>query len=220
MPDSSATIDVAIRFREFAGTFVEHCHNTTHEDKAMLLRWDNERPGQTARIPTPIPGWDGVTYVSASNPWTRAGLNGVPVIESSVQELATIKTGNTAVAAASDLDGDGVLDSADNCVMAANPGQEDAGDGDGVGDACDNCINVANANQLDTDGDGYGNRCDADFDNNGSTNIGDFGLFKNDFGKSGSLDGDLDGNGVVNIGDFGIFKSLFGSAPGPSSLTP
>ncbi len=158
VPDSSATIDVAIRFREFAGTFVEHCHNTTHEDKAMLLRWDNERPGQTARIPTPIPGWDGVTYVSASNPWTRAGLNGVPVIESSVQELATIKTGNTAVAAVSDLDGDGVLDSADNCVMAANPGQEDAGDGDGVGDACDNCINVANANQRDTDGDGYGNR--------------------------------------------------------------
>jgi len=73
--DSSMAIDVAIRFREFAGTFVEHCHNTTHEDKAMLLRWDNENPGQTLRIPTPIPTWNGVSYVPTT-------------------ELATIKTGN------------------------------------------------------------------------------------------------------------------------------
>ena len=29
---------MAIRFREFAGTYMEHCHNTQHEDHAMLLR--------------------------------------------------------------------------------------------------------------------------------------------------------------------------------------
>ena len=67
-PSSSSNISVAIRFREFAGTYVEHCHNTTHEDKAMLLRWDNELPGQTVRIPTPLPTWDGVGYISATNP--------------------------------------------------------------------------------------------------------------------------------------------------------
>ena len=61
----AAIISVAIRFREFAGTYVEHCHNTTHEDKAMLLRWDNEIPGQTVRIPTPLPTWDGVGYIGA-----------------------------------------------------------------------------------------------------------------------------------------------------------
>ncbi len=66
IPDSSMIVDVAIRFREFAGTFVEHCHNTTHEDKAMLLRWDNEVPGQVNRIPTPIPSWDGVGYVATN----------------------------------------------------------------------------------------------------------------------------------------------------------
>ena len=46
-------------------------------------------------------------------------------------------------------------------------------DGDGVDDAVDNCTLVANGpllpdaggnSQLDTDGDGYGNICDADLD--------------------------------------------------------
>ncbi len=62
LPDSSMTIDVAIRFREFMGTYVEHCHNTQHEDTAMLLRWDAEQPGQLLRIPTPMPSWDRVNY--------------------------------------------------------------------------------------------------------------------------------------------------------------
>jgi len=127
-----------------------------------------------------------------------------------------------------DGDSDGVGDVCDNCSVTSNPGQEDV-DGDGVGDACDNCTLVANGplipdaggnSQLDTNGDGYGNVCDADLDNNGAVNIGDFGLFKIDFGKSGNFDADFDGNGAVNIGDFGIFKSLFGSAPGPSAFHP
>jgi len=108
LPDSSMTIDVAIRFREFAGTFVEHCHNTTHEDKAMLLRWDNEHPGQTVRIPTPIPDWDGVGYVSVATPFTHVPDAGAP--QTAVQELATIKTGDVVAAATfvapNQLDGD------------------------------------------------------------------------------------------------------------------
>ncbi|MDD9933124.1 MAG: multicopper oxidase domain-containing protein, partial [Myxococcales bacterium] len=61
-PDSGAVVEIALRFREFAGTFMEHCHNTQHEDHAMLLRWDIENPGQTLVMPTPMPTWDGVEY--------------------------------------------------------------------------------------------------------------------------------------------------------------
>ena len=62
-PDSGDSVEIALRFREFAGTFMEHCHNTQHEDHAMLLRWDIENPGQTLVLPTPLPAWDGVSYV-------------------------------------------------------------------------------------------------------------------------------------------------------------
>lgn len=72
--DSSEEVEFAIRFREFAGTYMEHCHNTQHEDHAMLLRWDIEHPGQVKLMPAPIPTWDGVEYVdSAALPTFREG---------------------------------------------------------------------------------------------------------------------------------------------------
>jgi cytochrome c peroxidase/FtsP/CotA-like multicopper oxidase with cupredoxin domain len=75
--DSAREMEIAMRIREFAGTFVEHCHNTTHEDHAMLLRWDSELPGQVKVMPTPVPSWDGVEYVdSAALPTFRNGVNG------------------------------------------------------------------------------------------------------------------------------------------------
>ncbi|WP_223463997.1 MULTISPECIES: Ig-like domain-containing protein [unclassified Pseudomonas] len=64
--DSSVDVEMAIHFREFAGTYMEHCHNTQHEDTSMLLRWDIEHPGQFQLMPAPLPGWDGVTYVNSS----------------------------------------------------------------------------------------------------------------------------------------------------------
>jgi FtsP/CotA-like multicopper oxidase with cupredoxin domain len=73
-PDSTNMVEIALRFREFAGTYMEHCHNTQHEDHAMLLRWDIEHPGQVKLMPTPIPSWDGVAYVdSAALPTARTG---------------------------------------------------------------------------------------------------------------------------------------------------
>jgi hypothetical protein len=53
---------MVVRFREFMGSYVEHCHNTQHEDHAQLLRWDIKNPGATITIPAPYPTWEGVYY--------------------------------------------------------------------------------------------------------------------------------------------------------------
>lgn len=58
----------------------------------------------------------------------------------------------------SDIDQDGVLNSADLCPEVGNPDQADT-DGDGVADACGNCPGISNADQMDTDGDGIGVAC-------------------------------------------------------------
>jgi C1A family cysteine protease/putative hemolysin len=58
-----------------------------------------------------------------------------------------------------DSDGDGILDSGDNCRFVANPDQSDL-DQDLVGDLCDNCQNFVNADQADLDGDVVGDGCD------------------------------------------------------------
>jgi FtsP/CotA-like multicopper oxidase with cupredoxin domain len=34
------TIEVFLRFRDFKGKYVMHCHNLPHEDHAMMVRWD------------------------------------------------------------------------------------------------------------------------------------------------------------------------------------
>lgn len=71
-----------------------------------------------------------------------------------------------------DTDGDGLIDTCDNCPEAANASQADADgdrrgevcdpdmDGDGVENANDNCPARTNADQQDADGDGIGDVCD------------------------------------------------------------
>lgn len=58
----SNQVDVAIRVRDFTGTYVQHCHNTQHEDHAMLLRWDSEEADHQSWVRTPYPEWHGVEY--------------------------------------------------------------------------------------------------------------------------------------------------------------
>jgi len=33
-------VEVFMQFRDFVGRYVMHCHNTIHEDHAMMIRWD------------------------------------------------------------------------------------------------------------------------------------------------------------------------------------
>ena len=55
---------ITMQFRDFGGMFMEHCHNTVHEDNAMLLRWEIDNAGGAflgGALPTPIPTPQGVT---------------------------------------------------------------------------------------------------------------------------------------------------------------
>jgi len=49
-------------------------------------------------------------------------------------------------------------------------------DGDGIDDSLDNCILEYNPDQADADGDGYGNLCDADFNNDCIVNMTDLDM--------------------------------------------
>jgi FtsP/CotA-like multicopper oxidase with cupredoxin domain len=66
-PGGSVTI--TLQFRDWGGMFMEHCHNTVHEDNAMLVRWEINQ-GQTpflSPLPTPIPTPHGVTFIPAED---------------------------------------------------------------------------------------------------------------------------------------------------------
>jgi cysteine-rich repeat protein len=103
-------------------------------------------------------------------------------------------------------------------VAEACTGGAPDGDGDGVADDADNCLNDVNADQRDTDGDGIGNVCDADFDQSCNVNFGDLGIMKAGFFQPGTTDTDMDGDGQTNFTDLGQLKSRFFLPPGPSGL--
>jgi hypothetical protein len=193
--DSSRNISVALRFREFLGSYMEHCHNTQHEDHAMMLRFDAQQSGQVILIPTPVAEWDGVFY-------EESYLAG------------SAKTG-------------------DPNLPQPPPGVSDDQDEDGVADVADNCQLIPNGplafdwggnSQLDTDGDGFGNLCDSDLNNDGFTNFSDFvdfviAFYSQPGQPTWNPNADLNGDDLVNFGDFFSFVVGWMRPPGPSGLS-
>ena len=102
-----------------------------------------------------------------------------------------------------------MLDVNDNCALVAN----------GPNAPLPWLNSIINLDQRDTNGDGYGNICDPDLDNNGVVQAADLAIFKPLF-FTGDPDADFDGNGVVQAADLAILKRMFFGPPGPSCVAP
>ncbi len=101
------------------------------------------------------------------------------------------------------------------CLLAGPAWAVDS-DGDGVPDSRDNCRLVANVDQTDTDGDGYGNRCDADFNNDLIVNFADLSQLRRAMCQCDD-EMDLDVDGQVDERDLAIFRGYFLHPPGPGA---
>ena len=92
-----------------------------------------------------------------------------------------------------DSDGDGVNDYIDGFPF--DPALSEDWDKDAVADEADNCVNIANRLQSDFDGDGEGDACDADDDNDGVIDDSDA------FPFNASEQSDKDGDGIGDNAD-------------------
>ncbi len=91
-------------------------------------------------------------------------------------------------------------------------------DDDGIADAIDNCTLYPNPLQTDINGDGIGNLCDADLNNDDIVDQQDIDYFKVlQRDKDHSADLNLDGR--INTWDQRIVEEAVGSAPGPYAST-
>ncbi|CAG0985788.1 hypothetical protein MYXO_02120 [Myxococcaceae bacterium] len=105
-------------------------------------------------------------------------------------------------------------------------------DADGILDPVDNCLEDANGplagpnDQLDADGDGIGNVCDADLNQDRFVGIPDFGIMLPCYLKSVGpgrgpaadpecRESDMDGSGLVDFQDFLYFLFAYNAPPGP-----
>jgi len=112
-------------------------------------------------------------------------------------------------------------------ALNANAGAVTDGDSDLVPDAFDNCSAKANgpgegSNQVDSDLDGYGNACDADYNQDGNERVlvDDFGIFLAAFTGGPTTVSDHDGDGFTRVSDFSTFLAAFQQAVGDPQVGP
>ncbi|PPK88536.1 thrombospondin type 3 repeat-containing protein [Neolewinella xylanilytica] len=164
--------------------------------------------------------WPGGGYANGATPSLTLAVGAYPITLTVIDEFGAADSDEvriTAFDATADTDGDGITDLEDSCPTRYNPDQElwvfyaDT-DGDGWGDAAtsvtactpppgytdragDRCPDVYDTTQSDYDGDGLGDSCDPDDDNDGVTDALDCDPFAPALGAQTRYFADPDGDG-------------------------
>ena len=107
-------------------------------------------------------------------------------------------------------------------TVTAGPTEPDV-DGDTIVDEHDNCVNLANTNQLDEDQDGYGQICDADYNQDGKVDLTDFSTFQANYSPNYLAVCDHNCDTKVDLSDYSAFQQIYPPYgppnPGPSGQT-
>jgi len=109
-----------------------------------------------------------------------------------------------------DIDGDGILNTKDNCVSIANPTQSDC-NGDGIGDVC-----AIDAGEPDTDFDGRPDACEVaygDFNLDGAIGGLELSVIIGGWGSSNPSIGDMNVDGIIDAIDLTVILARWGSVP-------
>jgi len=145
-----------------------------------------------------------VDTATVNHTYAVGGMYGVTLTVTDALGLNNSDTTTANINTPADFDSDGIPDGQDNCIEAPN--------GPAIPDAGGN-------SQLDTDGDGYGNLCDADLvslpQGDGFVDDDDLTQFSNVF-FTPDLDADHNGDGFVDYADLTLFSNMFLQPPGPS----
>ncbi|PWR02438.1 hypothetical protein DKT77_11770, partial [Meridianimarinicoccus roseus] len=214
----TATVTVAITGQNDAPVAMDDSYdtagNTTVADNLLANDSDPDSTdvlevsavqGSAAAVGTTIALASGAEVTVGQNGDFTYNANGA--FDGLLRDMAAVDTFTYTVS-----DGNGGLDTA-SVGIVVNADQ----DSDGVADIEDNAVFVFNPSQYDSDGDGYGNIIDADFDNDRVIGSADAAYFVGAFGTT-DPHADLDGDGVVGSGDAALFVSLFGQPLGASAF--
>lgn len=89
-------------------------------------------------------------------------------------------------------------------------------DNDGVADNIDNCTEISNTDQIDSDGDGFGNLCDEDINNDCMIDWTDVVIINNNVGST-IMRLDLNLDGTVDTLDVARAYRRLNNTPGPAA---
>ena len=82
----SDELKLIMRWPDFLGKYIMHCHNVVHEDHAMMIRWDIVKPGQGFEHPRPAeevygrPGTPEHVQINPSAPVSMEGQSPPPTV--------------------------------------------------------------------------------------------------------------------------------------------